>query len=795
VTDGSPCAFDDCGGTIEGGYCNTCGRAPRKLKPPPPLLGAGSAPVGEAGGAVAMAPAGAASGPEASVPTHQRSMPTLRPSSLRTHHHRPAGIPSMRVDSGRSGSRRSGSTRLGLGLVEVPPVPTRDPAEALMPVAEVPEDKRFCSNCDRPVGRSRGGKAGRTEGFCPRCRSHFSFTPKLAAGDVLAGQYEVLGALAHGGLGWIYLARDKAVSNRWVVLKGLLDTASENAAIAAVAERRFLAAIDHPNIVEIHNFVTHESAGYIVMEYVGGKSLKTVLRERREAHGGAIDPLPVDEAIAYVLGVLPALGYLHVKGLVYCDMKPDNVILTGESLKIIDLGGVRRIDDPEAAIYGTTGYQAPEVAELGPSIESDLYTLGRTLAVLTLEFRGYQTTYAHSLPLPDDQQVLADHESLHRFLLKATAADPVDRFISADEMAEQLLGVLREEAAADGEPHPAVSALFGPDAAGAGGGEPAGNGTDGGVLAPGDGTPGPDWRVLPRPKADPDDPGAGYLLGLAEAEPATAVNAITSALSTRTVPASIETLLRLARAQLELDRPDHAATTLDSLADVEDWRLWWHRGLVALATGEATTALDWLDPIYTELPGEVAPKLALALAHELAGDLARSADLYDRATRTDPSYVSGAFGLARVRTAIGDREGAVEALRRVPVASSAHADADVAAIHALSGLADGLAVPPTPDQLRRASAILGHLELEPRRRSALALELYEAGLLTVAELAATGGDISGGAGRVLDQPLEEQALRRGLEVTYRELARHATTARERIALVDSANRVRPRTLL
>ena len=88
---------------------------------------------------------------------------------------------------------------------------------------------------------------------------------------------------------------------------------------------------------------------------------------------------------------------------------------------------------------------------------------------------------------------------------------------------------------------------------------------------------------------------------------------------------------------------------LDRLGDDRDWRLWWHRGLTALARGRATEAVDWLDAVYTELPGEVPAKLALALAHEQAGDLARSAGLYDTASRTDPSYVSGGFGLARVR--------------------------------------------------------------------------------------------------------------------------------------------------
>ena len=344
----------------------------------------------------------------------------------------------------RSASQRLRSARLGAGLTTIPPVPLVDPAKVVMKDPEVPEDKRTCAKCGGPVGRSKDGRPGRTEGFCPACGQEFSFTPKLHPGDLVAGQYEVAGCLAHGGLGWIYLARDKNVSDRWVVLKGLLNSGDADALAAAIAEQRFLAQVEHPLIVEIYNFVTHGDAGYIVMEYVGGRSLKQVLKERMRANGGAYDPLPVDQALAFILEILPAFQYLHDLGLVYCDFKPDNLIQVGDALKLIDLGGVRHVDDQESAIYGTVGYQAPEVAAAGPSVASDIYTIGRTLVVLCMEFKGYQSTYLSSLPDPESTPLFRDNDSLYCLVAKCCATDPADRFQSADELRVQLLGVLRE---------------------------------------------------------------------------------------------------------------------------------------------------------------------------------------------------------------------------------------------------------------------------------------------------------------------------------------------------------------
>src|SRR6202042_3573990 len=141
--------------------------------------------------------------------------------------------------SSTSRTRNPSRSRLGAGLVEIPPAPAPDPAPAVMTDPRVPENRRFCSGGDAPVGRSRNGKPGLEEGFCAQCRTLFSFEPKLKSGDLLGGQYEVAGCLAHGGMGWVYLARDRNVSDRWVGLKGLLNAGDRDATAAALAEQRF----------------------------------------------------------------------------------------------------------------------------------------------------------------------------------------------------------------------------------------------------------------------------------------------------------------------------------------------------------------------------------------------------------------------------------------------------------------------------------------------------------------------------------------------------------------------------
>src|ERR1700760_1284121 len=147
--------------------------------------------------------------------------------------------------------------KLGGGLVEVPRVPERDPLAALMTNPVVAEAKRFCWNCGKPVGRSGKDTRASSEGWCPHCGSAYSFLPQLVPGDVVADQYEIKGCIAHGGLGWIYLAFDTNVNDRPVVLKGLVHSGDAEAQAIAMAERQFLAEGVHPQIVQIFKFVEH----------------------------------------------------------------------------------------------------------------------------------------------------------------------------------------------------------------------------------------------------------------------------------------------------------------------------------------------------------------------------------------------------------------------------------------------------------------------------------------------------------------------------------------------------------
>jgi len=829
------CTDPSCGGEFVDGFCDTCGRAE-----PAADAAASSAPGstssrtalnGGSTGASHVARQGGYARTTGRVTGARR--PTATGVTAGTT---PGTGPATgaATASGRARGTRGSSSRrrsLGGGLVQMPAEPSMDPMQLLLADARVPAGKAVCPAC--------GNKVNPDKRFCSNCGAEYDFKPSLKAGDVLAEQYEVKGPIAFGGLGWIYLAMDTRLS-RWVVLKGLLNSRDPAAAAAAVAERQFLAAVKHGKVVGIYTFVARGGESFIVMEYVGGRTLKAIRRER--------GPLPPAEAMAFMVGILPAFAYLHDQGLVYCDFKPDNVMLEGDDVKLIDMGAVRRIGDPSGDIYGTAGYKAPE-ADDDPVAASDLFTVGRTLAVLLMDFdlgrhasslpppnellqavpeaalraagfdpaRPLRATAAGGGPLPawlrwtaasrtfsgtapagvvaanvllGPEGVpatvpltlslpLAANESLYRFLLKATADAPDARFQSADEMQAQLTGVMRETVARDA-PVPAMdSAVFLPERA-----------------APGDprrldGA----WRRLPELRLDQADPAASEIFAATVGEPDARLDMLSEA--ARAKPQSAEALLRLADALIQgamILGGDAAVDRVMALLDKAlaldpfDWRPDWYAGKLYFSLSRPGEAVECFDKVYAEIPGETVPKLALGMALETEGRAAEAAGLYDSVSRTDPALAAAAFGLARCQLAAGDRAGAVAALSRVPDGAAQAGDARLAAVRALSAHEPG--GPPSEADLRRASDILGTVG-----RDGVARHEAEAAVALEAARQVEDGQMRAGGASMLGVPVSARAMRARAEAALRACARLSDDARARIGFVDRANAVRPRTLV
>lgn len=676
--------------------------------------------------------------------------------------------------------------KLGGGLVEIPRVRDIDPLEALMTNPVVPESKRFCWNCGKPVGRSSSEGKGPSEGICPFCASPYSFLPQLNPGDIVAGQYEVKGCIAHGGLGWVYLAFDHNVNDRPVVLKGLVHSGDAEAQAIAMAERQFLAEVVHPQIVQIFNFVEHtdrhgDPVGYIVMEYIGGQSLKQGLKKDEK--------LPVAEAIAYLLEILPALSYLHSIGLVYNDLKPENIMLTEEQLELIDLGAVSRINS-FGYLYGTPGFQAPEIVRTGPTIATDIYTVGRTLAALTLNLRTRNGRYADGLP--DDDPLLKTYDSFGRLLRRATDPDPRRRFSSAEEMSAQMMGVLREVVAHDsGVARPGLSTIFSPSRS-----------TFGVDLLVAHTDVYLDGQVhsekltareivtaLPVPLVDPTDVAASVLQATVLSQPVQTLDSLRAArhgvLDAQGVDVSesIELPLMEVRALLDLGDVAKATRKLDDLAERVGWRwrLVWYRAVAELLTGDYDSAIKHFTEVLDTFPGELGPKLALAATGELAGR-ADEHKFYQTVWRTNDGVISAAFGLARSLSAEGDRIGAVRTLDEVPPASRHFTTARLtSAVTLLSG---------------RSTTEITEEQIRDAARRVEALPATEPRVLQIRALVLGGAmdwleDNEASTNHILGFPFTEHGLRLGVEASLRSLARVAPTQRHRYTLVDMANRVRP----
>lgn len=605
-------------------------------------------------------------------------------------------------------------SRLLLALPELPP--PEDPAALVLPDPDPPIHGRPCGNpgCDQLVGKPYPGTPVRHKGYCAACGTEYSLLPQLSPGEQLdGGRYKVRGCLAHGGLGWIYLAVDTRLLNRPVVLKGLINANDPEAQQRMLQERDQLIAVSHESVVRIFDYVSHRpdsrkpADDYIVMEYIGGKSLRKVVEEAKDGGQpfGSEERLKVEHVARYGCQILNALTALHERGLVYSDMKPDNVIHRGTRVVLIDLGGVQRMDEPDLRVI-TRRYAAPEtISGRPPTVAHDIYTVGRTLEELARCAEGRASGTG------------LGHESFNRLVRRAVRRDPRLRFSSAAEMSEQLEGVLRELLSLRTkrqynrpsdvfDPTPALldaglASVPGPAHwRGRGVGDYRRTVTSPPLIA-GCPTPSQVAAGLPVPRPRRDDPAITQLRLPAPQDPRAVVRQLERYLEGEGRRRSAEVRLRLCRAHLSIreELPDSdpgrdaelekAAQRLKEAESIlgasrkqppSDWRLAWHRGLMHLGRSEVQAAEEHFAEVYDALPGEYAPKLALGYCVERCGKPERAQLLYHAVWQRNPQQASAAFGLARIHLAGGDRKRAAEALDGVPPMSRHYDAARIAAV-------------------------------------------------------------------------------------------------------------------
>ena len=264
-------------------------------------------------------------------------------------------------------------------------------------------------------------------------------------GKVLNGKYEFLGEIGHGGMAAVYLAVDRGTGRQWAVKELSQSTGG------ALAEAELARRLDHPMLPRVEEVMEDGDAVYIIMDYLAGKTLDAVVRER--------GPLPGELAVRIGIQLCDVLGYLHtLPSPVVCrDVKPANIMLLDEeplSIRLFDLGIARTAGEQEdagAPPLGTRGFAAPEQfkKDSPADVRTDIYGLGATLYTLVTG----RVPPDGGQPSPAPQWTGMPPGKLGEVIRRCTAEAIEDRYGSCTEVRAEL-----ESCLASGVPGEAAAA-------------------------------------------------------------------------------------------------------------------------------------------------------------------------------------------------------------------------------------------------------------------------------------------------------------------------------------------------
>ena len=277
-------------------------------------------------------------------------------------------------------------------------------------------------------------------------------------GALLGGRYQLGSVLGRGGMAEVRRARDTRLGRDVAIKQLRIDLAGDETFQARFRkEAQSAAGLNHPNIVSVYDTgeqrdpQTGVSVPYIVMELVVGHTLRDLLREGRK--------LRPERALELTIGVLDALQYSHLAGIIHRDIKPANVMLTSSGqVKVMDFGIARAVADTSAsmtqtaAVIGTAQYLSPEQARGEKTVDnrSDIYAAGCLLYELLVgqpPFQGdspVSVAYQHvrEIPVPPSYLDPEITPAMDAITLKALAKAPADRYQTAREMRDDISRLL-----------------------------------------------------------------------------------------------------------------------------------------------------------------------------------------------------------------------------------------------------------------------------------------------------------------------------------------------------------------
>lgn len=269
----------------------------------------------------------------------------------------------------------------------------------------------------------------------------------MQEGARLNNRYQLLQRVGSGGMAEVFRARDLMLE-RYVAIKILRPDYSNNQAFQERfrQEARAAANLSHPNIVTVHDFGLDHGQLFIVMEHVPGSDLKTLLRQRGR--------FPTEETIPLAVQACAGVGYAHRAGLVHCDVKPHNMLVTPDKrLKVTDFGIARALatihpEERSEVVWGSPQYFSPEqAAGEPPSPASDVYSLGIVLYELltgSLPFNGLTPQelarlHLEAPPCPIREYLPEIPDTLEQIVDKVLSKEPSARYRTADQLGRVLM--------------------------------------------------------------------------------------------------------------------------------------------------------------------------------------------------------------------------------------------------------------------------------------------------------------------------------------------------------------------